>query len=71
MMFTVPALMIYYVTSKTNNPNWKSFLLEIWDTSLPFTHFLLLFPALGSESHIFCLLGVVGKSVLENQSLRW
>ena len=41
------------VTSNTHNPCWKSFHLEIWDISRLFTHFSLLFLALGSESHIF------------------
>ena len=60
VMFTAPALK-WYVTSNTHNSCWKSFHLEIWDISRLFTYFSLLFPALGSESHIFRLLGV-GKS---------
>ena len=59
-MFIALALK-WYVTSNTHNPRWKSFHLEIWDISRLFTHFSLVFPALGSESHIFCLLGA-GKS---------
>ena len=42
-------------------PTGKSFHQEIWDISRLFTHISLLFRALGSESHSFCLLGV-GKS---------
>ena len=64
-MFIAPALKWHVLTSNTHNLRWKSFHLEIWDISRLFTHFSLLFPALGSvgpESHIFCLLGV-GKSV--------
>ena len=60
VMFTAPPLQ-WYVTCNTHNPRWKTFHLENWDISLLFTHFSLLFPAQGSESHIFCLLGV-GKS---------
>ena len=57
VMFPAPALK-WYVTSNTQDPRWKSFHLEIWDISLLYTHFSLLFLALGSESHLFCLLGV-------------
>ena len=49
VMFTAPAL--------THNPRWKSFHLEIWDISLLYTHFSLLFLALGSESHLFLPFG--------------
>jgi len=49
-------------TSNTHNPLWKSLHKRVWDLSRLFTHFSLLLPALGSESGIFCLLGV-GKSV--------
>ena len=45
-----------------NNPRWKSLHKGVWNISRLFTHFTLLLPALGSETGIFCLLGV-GKSV--------
>ena len=66
MMFT-DSVFRRCVTSNTHNLRWKSFRLEIWDISRLFSHFSLLFPALGSvgsESHIVCLLGV-GKSVFD------
>ena len=52
-------------TSNTHNPRWKSLHKGVWNISRLFTHFSLtslLLPALGSETGIFCLLGV-GKSV--------
>jgi len=55
-MFTaLPLAFKWYVTSNTHNPRWKSFDLEIWDFSRLYTHFSLLFPALGSESHFFLI----------------
>ena len=54
MMFTAVALK-WDVTSNTHNPQCKSFHQDIWDISWLLTHFSLLFQALGSYSHIFCL----------------
>ena len=59
VMFTAPALK-WYMTSNTHNPRWKSFHLEIWDISLLYTHFSLLFLVLGSESHFFTFWGLAG-----------
>ena len=54
VMFTAVALKSD-VTSNTHNPQCKSFHQDIWDISWLLTHFSLLFQALGSYSHIFCL----------------
>ena len=66
MAGTPPSLKVWICHCNTqNNPHWKSFHKEIGENiSLLFAHFSLPFPAVGSECHIFYLLGV-GKSVIE------